>query len=70
MREDWEQAARAGDTSVLGHLLDEGADVDALVAAGADRSLRGSGAPGFDDRTALDLARARGSEQMVSLLDG
>ena len=28
----------------------------ALVNAGADRSLRGSGAPGFHDKTALDLA--------------
>ena len=31
-----------------------------LVRAGADRSLRGSGAPGFARKTAEDLARERG----------
>jgi len=32
----------------------------ALAAAGADRSLTGSGAPGFAGKTASDLAAARG----------
>jgi ankyrin repeat protein len=40
-----------------------------LVAAGADVTLRGSGAPGFADRTAADLARARGDLEMVDLLE-
>jgi len=36
----------------------------ALVHAGADLGLRGSGAPGFGDRTAYDLAEER---RMTSL---
>jgi ankyrin repeat protein len=39
-----------------------------LVDAGADRVLRGSGAPGFAGLTAYDLALARGEATMVSLL--
>jgi ankyrin repeat protein len=33
--------------------------VRALVDAGADLATRGTGAPGFDNKTALDLAAAR-----------
>ena len=39
-----------------------------LVAAGANRSLRGSGAPGFGDKTAYDLARERGDLELAALL--
>jgi ankyrin repeat protein len=39
-----------------------------LVDAGADRTLRGTGAPGFADRTALDLAVARGDRELAELL--
>ena len=39
-----------------------------LAAAGADRTLRGSGAPGFADKTALDLARARGATDLERVL--
>ena len=42
--------------------------VGLLVDAGADRSIRGSGAPGFDGKTALDIASAGGREIMVALL--
>lgn len=46
-----------------------GADiVQALVHAGADRAIRGTGAPGFAGKTALDLAVARGSTPMVAIL--
>jgi uncharacterized protein len=38
----------------------------ALARAGADRTTRGSGAPGFANKTAADLARERG---MVELAD-
>jgi ankyrin repeat protein len=125
MGTDWDRAARAGDVTLLGRLLDEGAEINALdrygqtalmlaakaghapavrllvtrgaaldhtakyrlsalmlavindrpevvevlVTAGADRGLRGSGAPGFHGLTALDLARARGSDVMVALLE-
>ena len=43
--------------------------VRVLVAAGADRTLRGSGAPGFAGKTAHDLAVARGDEALATLLD-
>ena len=39
-----------------------------LAQAGADLALRGSGAPGFHDKTALDLADARGDHAMVEVL--
>lgn len=39
-----------------------------LVSAGADLTFRGSGAPGFFDKTALGLALARESEAMVAIL--
>jgi ankyrin repeat protein len=35
-----------------------------LVDAGADRTIRGTGAPGFDGKTALDLARAAGRSDL------
>jgi hypothetical protein len=41
-----------------------------LLRAGADAGLRGTGAPGFAGRTALDLADARGDREMASLLGG
>jgi len=42
--------------------------VGILVDAGADRAIRGSGAPGFEGKTALDIARAGNRDIMVALL--
>jgi len=39
-----------------------------LVRAGADRSLRGSGAPGFAGKTARDLALAGGMDALAAEL--
>jgi len=39
-----------------------------LADAGASVSLRGTGAPGFSEKTALDLAVARGDMEMVEIL--
>ena len=39
-----------------------------LVNAGANTSLRGTGAPGFADKTALDLAVARDDRAMIEIL--
>jgi ankyrin repeat protein len=39
-----------------------------LADAGAGLSLRGTGAPGFAEKTALDLALARGDPEMVEIL--
>jgi ankyrin repeat protein len=41
-----------------------------LVAADADLRLRGSGAPGFAGKTALDLAAERGDDALALLLRG
>jgi ankyrin repeat protein len=41
-----------------------------LLEAGADTGLRGSGAPGFADKTALDLANDLGRELIAKLLRG
>jgi ankyrin repeat protein len=40
-----------------------------LVEAGADVSLEGSGAPGFANRTAAGLARARGDEELARWIE-
>ena len=42
--------------------------VRTLTAAGANLCLRGTGAPGFTAKTALDLAVARGDSDMVEIL--
>jgi uncharacterized protein len=39
-----------------------------LARAGSDLSLRGSGAPGFANRTARDLAIARGMDELAAEL--
>jgi ankyrin repeat protein len=39
-----------------------------LAEAGADVGLRGTGAPGFAGKTALDLALARNDSEMVDIL--
>ena len=55
---------------MLAVLRGEPTIVRALVAAGADRSIRGSGAPGFHGKTALDLAEAAGRTEIVAILRG
>jgi ankyrin repeat protein len=40
-----------------------------LARAGADLSLKGAGAPGFADKTARDLAAARGMQELSAELD-
>ena len=42
--------------------------VRALLEAGADAALRGTGAPGFAGRTALDLAAERGDGELARIL--
>jgi ankyrin repeat protein len=42
--------------------------VRALLDAGADSSVEGSGAPGFHGKTALELAEAQGNGDVVSVL--
>jgi ankyrin repeat protein len=42
--------------------------VRTLVEAGADLAIRGSGAPGFSGKTALDLAIAQGRSDIAEVL--
>jgi len=42
--------------------------VGILVDGGADRSIQGAGAPGFEGKTALDVAREGNRQIMVALL--
>jgi uncharacterized protein len=42
--------------------------IRALVRAGANHDLRGTGAPGFAGKTALDLAVARDETEMIEIL--
>jgi ankyrin repeat protein len=39
-----------------------------LCEAGADRSVRGTGAPGFAEKTALDLAEGAGRDEIAASL--
>ena len=39
-----------------------------LLEAGADLSIKGTGAPGFHGKTAADLARARGLDELAGEL--
>jgi len=41
----------------------------ALAAAGADPRIRGTGAPGFSGRNAIDLARARDEHALADWLE-
>jgi ankyrin repeat protein len=53
--------AKFGLSALMLALIAGHAEVAHLLAkAGADLSLRGTGAPGFDDKTAYDLALERG----------
>ena len=54
---------------MLGVINGRDAIVGILVDAGADRSIQGSGAPGFEGKTALDIARGGSREIMVALLE-
>ena len=42
--------------------------VRVLGAAGADTTIRGTGAPGFRDKTAADLAEDRGDKRLARFL--
>jgi ankyrin repeat protein len=44
--------------------------VRTLKNAGADTAIRGTGAPGFSDQTALDLARRCGRHEIAAVLSG
>jgi ankyrin repeat protein len=53
---------------MLAVICSHGDIVRALVEAGADIEIRGTGAPGFDGKNALDLATAHGRLDMVEVL--
>ena len=42
--------------------------VHVLAEAGADGTIRGTGAPGFQDKTALDLAEDAGRNEIAAML--
>lgn len=42
--------------------------VETLVKAGAARSIRGTGPPGFNGKTALELGQAAGWQEIVDFL--
>jgi ankyrin repeat protein len=44
--------------------------VRTLVTAGADQSFQGSGAPGFHEKTAIDLANEQNRPDLVEALAG
>jgi uncharacterized protein len=61
--------AKYGLTALMLAIVAGHADIARLlVAAGADVDVRGSGAPGFAGKSAYDLARARGLEDLVPVL--
>ena len=66
---DLNHRAKSGLTAVMLAVVRGHADVvRILVEAGADLTPRGSGAPGFDGKTAADLARDREEAVLLDLL--
>ena len=62
-------AAKYGLTAIMLAVVGGHEDVvRILVEAGADLEVRGTGAPGFFGRTALDLAEAIDSRTMVEVI--
>jgi uncharacterized protein len=62
--------AKYGLTAVmLAVIRGHAAIVRILVTAGADLTCRGTGAPGFHQKTAADIARERGDEVSLRYLD-
>ena len=53
---------------MLAVINDRHTSVELLVAAGADTRVRGTGAPGFAGKTALDLAEDLGRTGIAALL--
>ena len=79
MVKDWEDALWSGDSARARHLLQSGVEIDSeerprqtrlrlLAEAGADRTIRGSGAPGFEGMTALDLAEKANRQGFAAVL--
>jgi uncharacterized protein len=63
-------SAKYGLTALMLAIVNHHADVAlALIEAGAALEHRGSGAPGFADLTALDLARARDPRTVVAAIE-
>ena len=66
---DLDHTAKFGLSALMLAVVRGHADVvRILVGAGAAIELKGSGAPGFDGKTAHDLAAARGDAQSMELL--
>jgi ankyrin repeat protein len=67
---DLDVAAKYGLTALMLAIVNGHTGIAmALVRAGADVTRRGSGAPGFAGKTAVDLARARNQSELVSVLE-
>ena len=66
-----DHAAKYGLSALMLAVVNGHVDVVRILAnAGARRDLRGSGAPGFAGKTALDLAMSREQSDIVEILNG
>jgi len=64
-----DHTAKYGLTAVMLAVIGGHADiVRKLVEGGADLTPRGTGSPGFGNKTAMDLARERGDPALVACL--
>ena len=67
--EDVDSRDRYGQTALMLAAINDRVEVvRLLIAAGANTDLQGSGAPGFAGKTALDLAKDLGREEIADLL--
>ena len=67
---DLNHSAKFGLTALmLAVVFGRGEAARALIEAGAALEPRGTGAPGFSGKTALDLARGRGDADLVALME-
>ena len=67
---DLDHRAKFGLTAILLAVVNEHVEVaKVLASAGADLAVEGTGAPGFEGKTATDLARERGFHQLIALFE-
>ena len=67
---DLNHSAKFGLTALmLAVVFGHGEAARALIEAGAALEPRGTGAPGFSGKTALDLARGRGDAELAAIIE-
>lgn len=69
LRADMDVTAKFGLSALMLAIVNRHTEIaKALVEAGADTTLRGKGAPGFHEKTAMDMAREAGFADLIDTI--